>query len=282
VGTAFAEESATVTVSATVEGHSYSSSGDGDSGSRVIPYVSFSGYAYSGAKVYVESDAQSVAVFDSAASGWFSYNVYGISSGIHNFSVYAKDIKGNFSKSVSFLIDVPSSSITNVSNIFVPPTVSVDKVMYGIKEKIVFSGYGVPNAPVYVVVNSFDGALKSFSKQVLSDSSGYFEYVPTADVFGYGGYFVSARSLFGGVFSLFGKEVEFQIMDRISLSATSSKCSQKVDLNKDCKVDILDFFIELKWYKKPLKKAVEKRFDFNGDNKVDLADFSMMAFYWTR
>ncbi|MDP2643027.1 MAG: hypothetical protein Q8P62_04250 [Candidatus Peregrinibacteria bacterium] len=279
----FAEESVGISVTATVEGHSYSSGGGGAPVPvPVVSYVSFSGYAYPAAKVYIESDSQNVASLSAGVDGLFSYEVYGITAGVHDFSIYAQDLNGNYSQSVSFFVDVPSSAITNVSNVFVPPTISVDKAEYGIKDEIKFSGYSMPNSSVYVVVNSTDGSLKSFSKEVKSDRNGYFEYAPIANVFNYGAYLVTARTLYGGVFSSFGSSMDFQIMGRTSLFASRPRCSIKSDLNRDCKVNILDFFVELRWYKKPLNKEAKKRFDFNDDGQVDLADFSIMAFYWSR
>jgi hypothetical protein len=47
-------------------------------------------------------------------------------------------------------------------------------------------------------------------------------------------------------------------------------------------VNIIDFFIEFRWYKKTLTEVQKKRFDFNNDGRVDISDFSIMAFYWTR
>lgn len=287
-GNVFAEESASVSITANVEGHSSSwddgaSASTGGNTSTVVSaqsYVNCSGYAYPGAEIYLESDYQNVAIFTAGADGLFSYNVYGITAGIHNFYVYAEDLNDNYSNSVSFMVDIPATSITNISNIFIPPTLVADKTQYGSKDKIKFSGYSVSKLPVYVVVNSSDGTLRSFSKQVVSDADGYFEYVADAKVFGHGNYYVSARSLYGEIFSSFGKSVEFQIIDKISLSANIVKCEVKTDLNKDCKVNILDFFVELKWYKKSLNTEAKKRFDFNNDEKVDLADFSIMAFYW--
>ncbi|MCK9186243.1 dockerin type I domain-containing protein [Candidatus Gracilibacteria bacterium] len=267
---------AVVSVSATVE-----ETGGGGGGS-ITPYVKFSGYAYPGATVYIESDSKNIGILNANSDGLFSYNIYNITSGIHDFSIYAKDIKGNFSNSVSFLVDVPVESITNIFNVFIPPTVVVDKLQYGVGEKIKISGYAMPGVPIYVEIKSSGGVFKTFSKKIFSGGDGYFEYIPTSDLFGYGLFSVSVKSLYGGFSSSFGTSFDFQIMKKISLSATSSRCGQKVDLNKDCKVNIIDFFIEFRWYKKTLTEVQKKRFDFNNDGRVDISDFSIMAFYWTR
>jgi hypothetical protein len=57
----------------------------------------------------------------------------------------------------------------------------------------------------------------------------------------------------------------------------------KGDLNKDGRVNLLDFSIGAFWYKTTLStsfKEVERE-RLNGDGKMDLLDFSIMAFYWT-
>jgi photosystem II stability/assembly factor-like uncharacterized protein len=66
----------------------------------------------------------------------------------------------------------------------------------------------------------------------------------------------------------------------ITPSITAPKtCSDKVDFNKDGKVNLVDFSILDYWYKK-LKPSA--RFDLNGDNKVDLTEFSILIYCWTK
>ncbi len=50
------------------------------------------------------------------------------------------------------------------------------------------------------------------------------------------------------------------------------------DVNKDNRVNLVDFSIAAYWYRRLSPPA---SVDINGDGRVDLIDFSIMAFYWT-
>lgn len=54
---------------------------------------------------------------------------------------------------------------------------------------------------------------------------------------------------------------------------------QKVDLNGDCLVDLVDLSILLFYYDKSGPEI--SRYDFNNNNIVDFPDVSVMMFYWT-
>lgn len=59
--------------------------------------------------------------------------------------------------------------------------------------------------------------------------------------------------------------------------------SRKGDLNKDGRVNLVDFSIAAYWYKRALNPAfrpIETEY-LNNDGRLDLVDFSIMAFYWT-
>ena len=49
-------------------------------------------------------------------------------------------------------------------------------------------------------------------------------------------------------------------------------------MNKDSRVNLVDFSIAAYWYK---RSTPPPSADLNGDGKVDLVDFSILAFYWT-
>lgn len=66
-----------------------------------------------------------------------------------------------------------------------------------------------------------------------------------------------------------------------SVTTTSilSVAAQKVDANKDNKVDVLDFVSLMANWGKTGSSVVA---DFNGDNKVDVLDFVMLMVNWTK
>lgn len=61
--------------------------------------------------------------------------------------------------------------------------------------------------------------------------------------------------------------------------STLSAVAQKVDANKDNKIDVLDFnTLMVNWGKTTANNIA----DFNGDSKVDIFDFNMLMINWTK
>jgi len=57
-----------------------------------------------------------------------------------------------------------------------------------------------------------------------------------------------------------------------------SAAAQKVDANKDNKIDVLDFnTLMVNWGKTTANNVA----DFNGDGKVDIFDFNLLMINWT-
>ena len=64
-----------------------------------------------------------------------------------------------------------------------------------------------------------------------------------------------------------------------TIPTTLSAAAQKVDANKDNKIDVLDFnTLMVNWGKTTANNIA----DFNGDSKVDIFDFNMLMINWTK
>ncbi|MCX6811755.1 MAG: dockerin type I domain-containing protein, partial [Candidatus Berkelbacteria bacterium] len=65
----------------------------------------------------------------------------------------------------------------------------------------------------------------------------------------------------------------------IAQTPTLSAAAQKVDANKDGKVDVLDFnSLMVNWGSTTVGNVA----DFNSDGKVDIIDFNMLMVNWTK
>ncbi len=63
------------------------------------------------------------------------------------------------------------------------------------------------------------------------------------------------------------------------ITLTLSASAQKIDANKDGKIDVLDFnSLMINWGKAGTGNVA----DFNGDNKVDVFDFNSLMINWTK
>ena len=64
-----------------------------------------------------------------------------------------------------------------------------------------------------------------------------------------------------------------------TVTTTLSAAAQKVDANKDNKIDVLDFnTLMVNWGKTTANNVA----DFNGDGKVDIFDFNLLMINWTK
>jgi hypothetical protein len=56
-------------------------------------------------------------------------------------------------------------------------------------------------------------------------------------------------------------------------------CSHPSDVNRDTRIDLVDFSIMAFWWRKSL--PADSAVDLNCDSQLSLADFSILAYYWT-
>ena len=64
-----------------------------------------------------------------------------------------------------------------------------------------------------------------------------------------------------------------------TIPTTLSAAAQKVDANKDNKIDVLDFNTLMVNWGKTTANNID---DFNGDSKVDIFDFNLLMINWTK
>jgi hypothetical protein len=60
--------------------------------------------------------------------------------------------------------------------------------------------------------------------------------------------------------------------------AAALRYAASSDLNKDGKIDLIDFSVLAYWYGRMRAPA---SVDLSGDGTIDLSDFSILAYYWT-
>ena len=252
-----------------------SGGGGGGGGGYTAPVtgVTLSGRAYPGMKVTVLKDAQIAAstIADPAAN--FRITVSGLSAGSYIFGVYSEDGQGRRSSLLTFPIMVTSGVIVEVGNIFIAPTIAVDKSEVKRGDNIAIFGQSVPNSEITISVNSEE---EIFNK-TNADANGTYLYNFDTVQLDMGQHFTKSKSALDGAISSFSKTVSFNIETK-TIFDQPSKCPAKADLNNDCRVNLVDFSIAAYWYKRP---SPPSSVDLNGDGKVDLVDFSIMAYYWT-
>lgn len=236
--------------------------------------VVFTGRAYPRSTVTLLKDAQIVATTIASADANFQVTISNISGGNYLFSVYSEDNKGNRSSLLTFPVGITAGVTTKVSDIFIAPSLAVDKSEVRKGDTISIFGQSVPTAAVTITI----GSDQDFFVQGSADSSGIYLLNFDTTPLEMGQHTAKSKSSFKGEISPFSKVTSFIVGTQNILAQAPTQSSLKGDTNSDSRVNLVDFSVAAYWYKRPSPPATA---DLNGDKKVDLVDFSIMAYYWT-
>lgn len=271
-------DDATVSITAQVLGPSPSLSptsspgGGGGGGGYYIPPstgVIMSGKAYPLSKVTVLKDGQITASTIAGPDANFYISEDGLSSGNYMFSIYGEDSKGNRSSIFTFPIYITQRAITQITGIFLAPTIAVDKYEIKRGENIAIFGQSVPKSEITIAVNS---DTEAFVKTE-TDKNGAYLYNFDTSILEMGQHFTKSKANLEGQISPFGKSVSFAVRDK---TVNAEKKCASADFNCDSKINLVDFSILLYWWKKPNANV-----DLNVNGIVDLADFSIVLYHWS-
>lgn len=260
------------------------SSGGGGSGGgsqNQAAQVVLTGRAYPKSTVTILKDAQVVATTIAETDARFQVGVQKLSAGSYVFSLYSEDNKGVRSSLLTFPVSVTKNTLTKIDNIFIAPTITTDKVEVRKGDPLIIFGQSTPDTDITVEVNSSE----PFFFKTITDSVGAYLHTFDTSVLEIGQHHTRSRSTYAGTISSQSTSVEFVVGTKnvFASSTTATHCPQKADLNKDCKVNLLDFSIAAFWFHRVLSTDFLNRElgQLNGDRTINLVDFSIMAFYWT-
>jgi hypothetical protein len=219
-------------------------------------------------------DAQVAATTKAGADGRFEVALTGITGGSYIFGVWAEDSRGNRSITHTFPIAVTTGATTVISGIFLPPTITTDKLEVKKGDTIAVIGSSAPNADVIVLVHSDE----EIPLKTKADKDG--SWISTVDTLNLdlGDHTARARASADEAISIFSKSIGFKVGTKNVVKPPEKKCPARGDVNGDCKVNLVDFSIVAYWYKRQSPPA---KVDVNGDGIVNLTDVSIMAYYWT-
>lgn len=253
--------------------------GGGGGGGIVSPQtiVNFSGRAYPKSSVTFLKDAQVAVTTIAGTDAQFSASLTNLTGGNYIFAVYAEDKDGNRSSLLTFPVAVTTGATTNVSGIFLAPTLSSDKSEVKKGDTVTLFGQSVPKSDIIISVNSAE----EFFGRTITDKDGVYLYNFDSTVLEYGSHTAKSKSSIGNeLISSFSATASFKVGTKNIIATKTTKCSIIGDLNDDCKVNLTDFSIMAYWYKRTLS-GNGFRADLNRDGKVNLTDFSILAAHWT-
>mgnify|MGYP001593696250 FL=1 len=268
---------APVAVAVTPPASSGGGGGGGGGSAAVQTTVVFSGRAYPGSTVTLLKDAQVVATSISGSDANFQITLTNLTAGNYIFSLYSEDSKGNRSSLLTFPVSVTTGATTNVSGIFLAPTIAVDKSEVKKGDNIAIFGQSTPNAQIIISVNSANEIFVTTDV----DRNGVYLYNLDSSPLEYGSHLAKSKAslaaINGGI-SGYSASVAFQVSNQNVSKPTEKVCAQKGDVNDNCRVNLVDFSIMAYWFGRPNPPT---SVDLNHDGKVNLVDLSIMAYYWT-
>lgn len=250
-------------------------SGGGGGGSVAIQTtVNISGVAYPLSKVSVLQDGRLVATTTADPSAKFSFSITGLTTDTYTFSIFGEDSQKLKSLSFSFPIYVTVGTTVNIGNIFLSPTVNVDKVQVKKGDNLEIFGNSAPESQVTISVHS---PVERFYS-VKSSKSGLYLYNLDTTVLELGKHETKSKYILESQPTSYSAPVEFFVGNTNKKKDEVCSSSKKGDVSCDSKINLTDFSIMAFWYK---KNDPPSKVDLNNDNRVTLVDFSILAYNWT-
>jgi hypothetical protein len=226
--------------------------------------------------VVVLKDGQKVISTVSGPDARFQVTIANLFSGSYNFSVYGEDSEGRRSMPFTFPLYLGFGANTTIGGIFLTPTIETDKTEVKRGDNISIFGKTVPKGTVTIAVHSDPEIFVNTD----SDANGVYFYTLDTTPLQEGAHVAKSKTTLFKEVSEFGSAVGFQVGDK---TVTKKPRVPNGDLNKDMRVNLVDFSIALHWFKKNLSpdaKIIEAE-SLSGDGKIDLADISIILYFWT-
>jgi hypothetical protein len=244
---------------------------------NTVDAVVFRGTAYPGSVVSVLKNGVMAGEAPANPDGTFEVRVRNVGQGTYSFGVRAEDVERLKSKLLMISVYVTGGVTTVVDGIFIPPTITTDKVEVKRGEPVTFLGRSAPNTELRLSVASD----VEFLRKATSSTQGVWSYTFDSSLLEFGEYRGKAKTLTASDTSPYSDEILFRVTNETRLRNRISSLAgfrKRCDLNNDDRVNILDFSIMAFWYK---RLGFPARVDLSDDGKVNLTDLSILAYCWT-
>jgi len=236
--------------------------------------VVITGYAFPRSTVYALVDGNIVENVRASNDGQYSITVDKIARGVYTFGVYALDAAQNRSSTFSTSFTVTGARTSALSNINIAPTIKATPDPVSPGTNLILSGYALPSATV-TIENEKDGTATSRQTiTVPSDANGVWSTTINTNNFSVGTYKARAKAE-----QVSGVTTNFSGYKLYGVGQNAIK-QINADLNRDSKVNLVDFSILLFWWNTDGGTS-DPAADINADGKVNLTDFSILLFNWT-
>ncbi len=241
-------------------------SGDG----RVV----ISGIAYPGSTVFTLVDGKASENVKAGSSGQYSITIDEIARGPYTFGVYAVDSAQNKSSTFSTSFTVTGARTSGLSNINLSPTIKVTPDPVDPGATLTVSGYALPNSTVTLENEKDKSSITKQNFTVTAGSNGSWSTTIPTNNFTVGTYKIRAKAEVSPTLTSNFSNYTFYGVGQNATRPINT------DLNRDGKVNLVDFSILLFWWNTDGGTSNPSA-DINADGRVSLTDFSILLFAWT-
>jgi hypothetical protein len=251
--------------------------GDYLNGSPVLytAAVTMEGWASPGSTVTLLRDGKIAVTTQAKSDGSFSGTIANIERGTYTFQTYFEDSHGVRSGSYTQTLALGAGSDNILSNIVIPPIAILSSTSIALGDPVTVYGESILNGTIELSVMQQGKAGSPTAIQTFSattSDSGAWQIIIPGSKFQKGSYTIRARvTLNPQARSEFGKLLFLGVGQN-----PNPDLSNRADINKDGKVNLIDFSILLSHW-----KTADADSDINQDGDVNLADFSILLFNWT-
>lgn len=257
--------------------------------------LTLQGYTSPNSLVVFLENGTSIGTTTSDSDGSFTKNFNNQDPGIHTIYLYSTDSTGANSATVSFQVLLIDYQTITVSNIYLPPTITLSKTSYSQDDIITISGYSKPSSLVKVEFTGTQGKTANVS----TNSVGYYLYEISGNDLSVGNYQVkSTLEVTGSNTATTSEQFSFSLskstVSTVSPTASPTKVPSPTPIpcpyfySKLCFFDKAKLgFIDIKaglveyliGFSKYYSKIVGVIFDINEDQLVDSIDLSIILFH---
>ncbi len=187
-----------------------SGGGGGGGGGVILPAggtVNFFGRAYPGSAVTLLKDAQIAVKTIAGPDSNFSISLVGLSAGNFIFSIYGEDKENRRSTLFSFTVSISANSSTNVTGIFIAPTIAVDKSEVKRGDNIAIFGQTASQSEVTIIVSSDE----EYFAKMKSDKDGVYLYNFDTSPLDFGDHSTKSKAALSGSVSSFSSIILFEV-----------------------------------------------------------------------
>lgn len=235
--------------------------------------VIISGFAYPNSTISIGVDGKAALTTRSNANGSYTATIEAIAKGVYTFGVFATTPDKTKSTTFSTSFTVTGARTSELTNINIAPAIKVTPNPVDPGQVLSVSGYAIPNSTV-TLQNGKVKAKPTSEYTATSDGQGQWATTIPTTGFSKGSYQVRAKSAqLAGVSTNLSDFTIYGVGEKTAGPLNA-------DLNRDTKVNLIDFSILLFWWNSDGGTS-DPSADINSDKKVNLTDFSILLFNWT-